>query len=124
MSIRCKFFLAFSILIALACSLALVGFRGIAMSGDLVVRLYDGPLMGINHARSADATLSEARILAAALLRRDKMIGGNPAGCVRGVRAMTFGLTVTTQNSAVRPTSLFSVAGAAASGRLQAIMVS
>jgi diguanylate cyclase (GGDEF)-like protein len=63
MSIRYKFFFAFSILVALACFLALVGFQGIAMSGDLVVRLYDGPLMGINHARSADATLNEARIL-------------------------------------------------------------
>ncbi|MDB5635354.1 MAG: methylaccepting chemotaxis sensory transducer [Bradyrhizobium sp.] len=63
MSIRYKFFLAFNILVALACFLALVGFQGIAMSGDLVVRLYDGPPLGINHARSADATLSEAPIL-------------------------------------------------------------
>ena len=50
MSIRTKFFLAFSVLVALACSVAFSGFRGIAASGDLVVRLYDGPLMGINHA--------------------------------------------------------------------------
>jgi diguanylate cyclase (GGDEF)-like protein len=63
MSIRYRFFLAFSVLAALACSLAFCGFRGIAASGDLVVRLYDGPLMGINHARSADATLNEARLL-------------------------------------------------------------
>jgi diguanylate cyclase (GGDEF)-like protein len=63
MSIRHKFFLAFSVLAALACSLAFCGFRGIVASGDLVVRLYDGPLMGINHARSADATLNEARLL-------------------------------------------------------------
>ena len=51
MSIRYKFFFAFSVLVALACFLAFFGFRGIAASGDLVVRLYDGPLMGINHAR-------------------------------------------------------------------------
>src|ERR1700694_2100902 len=63
MSIRYRFFLAFSVLAALACSLAFCGFRGIATSGDLVVRLYDGPLMGINHARSADATLNAARLL-------------------------------------------------------------
>ena len=63
MSIRTKFFLAFSVLVALACSLAFSGFRGIVASGDLVVRLYDGPLMGINHARSAHAALNEARLL-------------------------------------------------------------
>jgi diguanylate cyclase (GGDEF)-like protein len=63
MSIRNKFFLAFSVLAALACSLAFYGYRGIAASGDLVVRLYDGPLMGINHARSAHAALNSARLL-------------------------------------------------------------
>jgi diguanylate cyclase (GGDEF)-like protein len=63
MSIRYKFFLAFSILAALGCSLALFGFRGIATSGDLVVRLYDGPLQGLNHVRSAHAELNDARLL-------------------------------------------------------------
>jgi diguanylate cyclase len=63
MSIRHKFFFAFSFLAALACSLAIFGYREIAASGDLVVRLYDGPLMGINHARSAHAKLNQARLL-------------------------------------------------------------
>src|ERR1019366_5506588 len=54
---------AFSVLAALACSLVFSGFQGIAASGDLVVRLYDGPFMAINHARSADAMLNEARLL-------------------------------------------------------------
>ena len=63
MSIRYKFFFAFSFLAALACSLAFLGYREIAASGDLVVRLYDGPLMGINHARSAHAKLNQARLL-------------------------------------------------------------
>jgi hypothetical protein len=39
-----KFLLAFSVLAALACSLAFCGFRQIAASGDLVMPLYDGPL--------------------------------------------------------------------------------
>jgi diguanylate cyclase (GGDEF)-like protein len=65
MSMRTKFFLAFSVLAALACSLAFSGFRTTAASGDLVVRLYDGPLMGINHARSAHAALNQARLLIA-----------------------------------------------------------
>jgi methyl-accepting chemotaxis protein len=63
MSIRYKFFAAFSVIIALACGLAFYGIRGISTSGDLVVRLYDGPLMAINHARSAHAALNEARLL-------------------------------------------------------------
>jgi methyl-accepting chemotaxis protein len=69
MSIRYKFFCAFSIVIALACGLAFYGMRSIAASGDLVVRLYDGPLMAINHARSAHAALNEARLLMQANLR-------------------------------------------------------
>jgi methyl-accepting chemotaxis protein len=63
MSIRYKFFCAFSVVIALACGLAFYGMRGITTSGDLVVRLYDGPLMGINYARSGYATLNAARLL-------------------------------------------------------------
>jgi methyl-accepting chemotaxis protein len=69
MSIRYKFFCAFSIVIALAGGLAFYGMRSIASSGDLVVRLYDGPLMAINHARSAHAALNEARLLMQAGLR-------------------------------------------------------
>src|SRR5438552_6953340 len=63
MSIRYKIFGVFSVIILLACGLAFYGIRGISTSGDLVVRLYDGPLMGINHARSAHAALNEARLL-------------------------------------------------------------
>jgi diguanylate cyclase (GGDEF)-like protein len=63
MSFRTKYFLAFSVLAALACSLAFCGIQGITASGDLAVRLYDGPLMGINHARAAHTTLNQARLL-------------------------------------------------------------
>jgi methyl-accepting chemotaxis protein len=63
MSIRYKIFGAFSVVIMLACGLAFYGIRGISGTGDLVVRLYDGPLMGINHARAAHAALNEARLL-------------------------------------------------------------
>jgi methyl-accepting chemotaxis protein len=63
MSIRYKIFGAFSVVILLACGLAFYGIRGISTSGDLVVRLYDGPLMAINHARSAHAALNEARLV-------------------------------------------------------------
>src|SRR5260370_6989300 len=63
MSIRYKIFGVFSIVIALAGGLAFYGIRGISTSGGLVMRLYDGPLMGINHARSAHAALNEARVI-------------------------------------------------------------
>src|SRR6478609_9388622 len=63
MSIRYKIFGAFSVVILLACGLAFYGIRGISTAGDQVVRLYDGPLMGINHARSAHAGFNEARLI-------------------------------------------------------------
>ena len=63
MSIRYKLFGIVCIVIGLACGLAFYGIRGISSSGDMVVRLYDGPLMGINYARSALAAMNEARLL-------------------------------------------------------------
>src|SRR5215472_6136139 len=63
MSIRYKILGAFSVVLLLACGIAFYGIRGISSSGDLVVRLYDGPLMAINHARSAHAALNEARLI-------------------------------------------------------------
>jgi methyl-accepting chemotaxis protein len=63
MSIRYKIFGAFSVVLLLACGIAFYGIRGISETGDLVVRLYDGPLMGINHARSAHAALNAARLI-------------------------------------------------------------
>jgi methyl-accepting chemotaxis protein len=64
MSIRYKLFGIFCIVIGLTCGLASYGIRGISSSGDMVVRLYDEPLMGINYARSALASMNEARLLA------------------------------------------------------------
>jgi methyl-accepting chemotaxis protein len=63
MSIRYKLFGIVCVVISLACALAFYGIRGISASGDLVVRLYDGPLMGINFARSAHAAVNEVRLL-------------------------------------------------------------
>jgi methyl-accepting chemotaxis protein len=77
MSIRYKIFGAFSVVVLLACGLAYFGIRGISGTGDLVVRLYDGPLMGINHARAAHAALNEAR-----LILQQNMAGSPSAGSV------------------------------------------
>ena len=73
MSIRYKMFGAFSIVIILACGIALYGIRGISGAGDLVVRLYDGPLMGISHARAAHTGMSEARFV------MQRRLGGSDA---------------------------------------------
>lgn len=63
MSIRTKLLGVLSLILALACGLAFYGVRAISSSGNLVVQLYDGPLMGINHARAAHAAVNEARLV-------------------------------------------------------------
>jgi methyl-accepting chemotaxis protein len=63
MSIRIKLLGVLSLIVALACGLAFYGVRSISATGNLVVQLYDGPLMGINHARAAHAELYEARLV-------------------------------------------------------------
>lgn len=85
MSIRHKFFWAFSIVVLLACGLALYGIRSTSSTSDLVVRLYDGPLMGINHARAAHAALNEARFL----LQRDAGSDVSPQTVVRLEKLLT-----------------------------------
>ncbi|CCD91072.1 putative methyl-accepting chemotaxis protein (with a HAMP region) [Bradyrhizobium sp. ORS 375] len=63
MSIRLRILAVLSIMLVLAGGLALYGLRGISSAGDLVVRLYDGPLMAINHARSVHAELNAAMLV-------------------------------------------------------------
>ncbi len=63
MSIRLRILAVLSVMLALACGLAFYAIRSIDSTGGLVVRLYDGPLMGINHARSAHAALNAARLI-------------------------------------------------------------
>ena len=63
MSIHIKLVSVLGLFLTLACGLALYGIRGISTTGSLVVQLYDGPLMGINHARSAHVGLSQALLV-------------------------------------------------------------
>src|SRR5689334_9605672 len=63
MSILLRVLAVLSVMLALACGLAAYGIHGITLAGDLAIRLYDGPLMGINHARSAHAAFNEARLV-------------------------------------------------------------
>jgi methyl-accepting chemotaxis protein len=57
MSIRFKLILVFSIVIGFAGCLAVFAVRAISDSSELVVRMYDEPLMGINEARAAHTKL-------------------------------------------------------------------
>ena len=79
MSIRLRILAVLSIMLALACGLAFYAVRGISSAGDLVVRLYDGPLMGINHARAAHAELNEARLV----LQQALSVGTSPESLAR-----------------------------------------
>ena len=88
MSIRYKIFGAFTVVVLLACGIAFYGIRAISSSGDMVVRLYDGPLMGINHARSAHAGLHEARLV----LQRG-LVAGSSSELVAQFEALVRGST-------------------------------
>ena len=79
MSIRLRILAVLSIMLTLACGLALYGLRGITSAGDLVVRLYDGPLMAINHARSVHAELNAALLI----LNRAETVGTSKSSADR-----------------------------------------
>jgi methyl-accepting chemotaxis protein len=72
MSIRYKLIMAFSVIVLLAVGLAGYGIALVSSASSLVVRLYDEPLMAINHARSAQLNFAKARhaIETAILLRQ------------------------------------------------------
>ncbi len=61
MSIRLKLLLAFSAIVLLAAGVAGYGYQLISSTSAMVVKLYDGPLMAVNHARSAQLNFTEAR---------------------------------------------------------------
>src|ERR1700694_3081900 len=88
MSLRYRLFGIFCIVISLTCGLAFYGIRSISTSGDMVVRLYDGPLMGINYARSAHATMNEARLVVDRSLRE-----GAPREPVARIEKLTTGIS-------------------------------
>src|SRR5215470_9013798 len=72
MSIRYKLLIAFSVMVILAAAVAAYAIQVVAVSSAFVVRLYDGPLMAVNHARSAQLHFAEARsAMEKALLMRE-----------------------------------------------------
>jgi diguanylate cyclase (GGDEF)-like protein len=80
-----KFFAAFSLVAMLAISLAAYGVHALSSTSNLIARLYDEPLMGVNYARAASATLNEAR----GLMDRALSLQANQSNDVAGsLRAM------------------------------------
>src|SRR5271156_6627364 len=61
MSLRRKFYGAFGLIAILAIGLAIYGALALSATGDLVVRLYDEPLIGVSYARAASAAFNQAR---------------------------------------------------------------
>jgi diguanylate cyclase (GGDEF)-like protein len=64
MTLRTKIGTLFTFIILLAIGLAAYGIRALGATEDIVVRLYDSPLVGVNYARGAAVTLNGARDLA------------------------------------------------------------
>jgi hypothetical protein len=60
MSLGKKLWTAFGLIASLSIGLAIYGAGALNKMGDLIVRLYDEQLMGVNYARAAAATFSEA----------------------------------------------------------------
>jgi methyl-accepting chemotaxis protein len=61
MSIKYKLLIAFSVTVMLATAVAVYGIQVVSNASTLVVRLYDGPLMAVSHARSAQSHFNEVR---------------------------------------------------------------
>src|SRR5262252_1556034 len=61
MSIRYKLLIAFSVIVLLATAVAVYGMHVVSNSSTLVVKLYDGPMMAVSHARAAQMQFAEAR---------------------------------------------------------------
>ena len=61
MSIRSKLLLAFGVVCLLSAGAALYSIRHVSALSSLVTQLYDGPLMAVSYARSAQVNFAEAR---------------------------------------------------------------
>jgi methyl-accepting chemotaxis protein len=60
MTLKFKLYLAFSVVVVLAASAALYGMQVVSRTSSQIVRLYDGPLMAVSQARSAQLHFAEA----------------------------------------------------------------
>ena len=61
MKLTSKLYLTFSIVVVMATGTALYGMQVVSQTSTLVIRLYDGPLMAVSHARSAQLHMWRSR---------------------------------------------------------------
>jgi methyl-accepting chemotaxis protein len=95
MSIRYKLLLAFSVVVLLAAGVAAYGFQLIVSTSSLVVGLYDGPLMGVNYARSAQLDFAKARQVAErALVLREAASAADLAQIDEAMQQLTSDIAV------------------------------
>src|SRR5262249_59882247 len=76
MGLTSRLFLAFGVVIALAAAAAVYGMSVVSRTTGDVVQLYDGPLMAVSHARSAQLNFTAVR-----------SAGADKAAAARGVTA-------------------------------------
>ncbi len=79
MSLGQKFYLTFGLLASLAVGLAAYGVFASGRTGTLVVHLFNQPLMQVNYARAATASLNEAR----GVMNSAVLLGPSPGAVAR-----------------------------------------
>src|SRR5262245_46847993 len=95
MSIKYKLLIAFSVIVLLATAVAVYGIQVVSQASTLVVRLYDGPLMAVSHARSAQAHFNEARrSMERALILRDATSPASVTGIEDSMKQLAADLNI------------------------------
>ena len=86
MSIRSKLLAAFGGVVMLAAAVAMYGNWIVGRSGQMIVSLYDGPLMAVSHARGAQVSFAQAyRTAEQALLVQDMSSASNSAAFEKAI---------------------------------------
>ena len=88
MTLRFKLYLAFGVVVGLATAAALYGMWVVSETSTLVVRLYDGPMMAVGSARSAQLDFAIARAaMDRSLALRDASAGASAAELEKHMQA-------------------------------------
>jgi methyl-accepting chemotaxis protein len=107
MTLRFKLYLAFGVVVGLAAAAALYGMWVVSGTSTLVVRLYDGPMMAVGNARSAQLDFAAARAaMDRSLALRDGSAGGSVAELEKHMQALAADIGVVRERmpADVRPT--------------------
>lgn len=86
MSIRIKILIAFAMVIILSCGTTVYGIKLVGTANELVIALFDGPLIAATTARTAQTDFAEAR---AAMERKILLGDALPAAAITLVEERT-----------------------------------